>query len=134
MKGFVVCSHGDLALGMENTLHMFFGDNIEQIAFLSLATDEEVDDYYDRLEKKCIEVDTGDGVIIFTDMFGGTPNNCAMKLLDKYDVISGYNMPMLMTFLTKRHDVVNIKEILEECRESLIYVNSLNRNIEEDEF
>lgn len=134
MKGIVICSHGNLAKGIEDTLSLFFGE-IEQAEFLSLASDEEIDPFYERMINACEKVDRGDGVIIFTDMFGGTPNNCAMRLLDRYDVVSGYNLPMLMSVLTERiTDSFDLLSIIEECKSSFVYVNKLDSNIEDDDF
>ena len=134
MKGIIVASHGDLARGMENTLSMFFGE-MEQISFLSLASDEDLETFLSRMTEAAAKVDSGDGTIIFTDMFGGTPNNCACRLLEKYDVVSGFNLPMLMTVLTKRlSGPINILTLIEDCKSSFVYVNEINQDIKEDEF
>lgn len=134
MKGIVVTSHGGMATGIKETLSMFFG-KIEQAEFLSLASDEEPESFFSRLSESAEKVDTGDGTIIFTDMFGGTPNNCACRLLDKYDVVSGYNLPMLMIVLTKRmSETLDISSLIEESKESMLHVNLVNQNIEEDDF
>lgn len=134
MKGFVVASHGQLAQGMKNTLSMFFG-NVEAMEFLSLSSDESLEGFLKRLKETADRLNDGDGVIIFTDMFGGTPNNCACRLLDKYDVIAGFNLPMLMTFLMHRtDDDFNVKEILDEVKSSLIYVNDVKSDVDDDDF
>ena len=58
----------------------------------------------DRIQEKMLEVDDGDGVVILTDILGGTPTNVSLSLLkdEKVEVVTGVNMPMLMTLLSYR--------------------------------
>jgi PTS system mannose-specific IIA component len=73
------------------------------------------------------DVNTGDGVIILTDMFGGTPSNISLAFLEEnLEVITGVNLPMLLNALTKR-DGKGIKELaqlLKENGRSNIYIAS----------
>ena len=134
MKGIVVASHGLLAKGMEDTLKLFF-NNLKQIEFISLKSEDNIDYFFMVMKKAAERVDTGDGAIIMTDMFGGSPNNCAMRLMQKYDVIAGYNLPLLMEIIVKRHSDFDIEELVRNNRDTIIYINEMKIDqIEDEEF
>lgn len=134
MKGFVVASHGKLAYGLKDTLSMFFS-NLRQIEFISLGSDESPENFLQIMLEACDDVNTGEGVILFTDMMGGTPNNCAVNLADKFDVITGYNLTLLISFILARENgVIDIERLITESKESIIHINALNKKIVDDDF
>lgn len=127
MVGIVVISHGDMASSVISTAHMLYPDN-GQIACLSIEPDTNPDDFQDEIDKKVIEVDTGDGVIIMADLFGGTPCNRAIySINDKVHILSGLNLPMLLTALIARNSSDDIDklicEIIHAAKEGILDVN-----------
>lgn len=103
MVGILLVSHGMMAEGMMDTISMFFGENIPQLDFMRLRMDSNADEFGVLMAEKVKQLDQGDGVIIFADLFGGTPCNQALRLVnDKVSLIAGMNLPMVMEFLGMR--------------------------------
>lgn len=103
MVGILLVSHGMMAEGMMDSISMFFGKNIPQLDYMRLYMDSSADEFGIEMAKKVAELDTGDGVIIFADLFGGTPCNQALRLVsDRVHLIAGMNLPMVMEFLGTR--------------------------------
>ncbi|MBQ7888329.1 MAG: PTS sugar transporter subunit IIA [Erysipelotrichaceae bacterium] len=103
MVGILLVSHGMMAEGMMDSISMFFGKNIPQLDYMRLYMDSSADEFGIEMAKKVAELDTGDGVIIFADLFGGTPCNQALRLVsDRVHLIAGMNLPMIMEFLGTR--------------------------------
>lgn len=84
MLGVLLVSHGNMAEGMIDSVKMFFGPDLEQIDFLSLKLDMAIDDFKEALTMKLSSLDQGDGVVILTDLLGGTPAN---QCLDRKSVV-----------------------------------------------
>jgi len=105
MVGGIVITHGGLASSLVEVAESITGkmENVRAVAVLTADTTESIRALLTQAVK---EVNTGKGVIIFTDMFGGTPTNVALSLLDegKVDVITGVNLPMLIKFIGNRTD------------------------------
>lgn len=103
MTGILLVSHGMMAEGMMDSISMFFGDNIPQLDYMRLYMDSNADEFGVEMAKKVAELDTGDGVVIFADLFGGTPCNQALRIVsDKVHLIAGMNLSMVMEFLGTR--------------------------------
>jgi mannose PTS system EIIA component len=99
MIGMILITHGRLAEEMRAAMEHVVGPQ-RNVASICVGPDDDLETRRNDI-KKCIEmVDTGDGVIMFTDMFGGTPSNLAISLVTQYDieVIAGMNLPMLVKF------------------------------------
>ena len=131
MKGVLLISHGILAEGMKKTTEIFFGENIAQFDALCLDVTETAESYRERLIKKVDELDSGEGVIVIADLFGGTPcNQCVFLDPSKAKVITGMSLPMVMECLAAREgefdgdmfvegikaSIVNFSKVLEEKR------------------
>ena len=97
MIGVVVVTHGGLAREFVAATEHVVGDqsNFEAIC---IGADDDMEDRRDEIIETARRCDTGDGVIIFTDMFGGTPSNLAISVMSKsrIEVIAGVNLPMLI--------------------------------------
>ncbi len=97
MIGVLVVSHGNLARELVAACEHIVGP---QACFTSLAleADDDLDRVTDELARLSRDCNIGGGVIILTDMFGGTPSNLAMTLIDLPDVeiLCGMNLPMLI--------------------------------------
>ncbi len=102
MVGVVVATHGDLAAELLRTAEGVCG-KLEQCRAVSVQSTSGMDDARARLEQAIREVDSGDGVLVLTDMFGGTPANLALTFLDDHiEVLTGVNLPMLVKLSTSR--------------------------------
>jgi PTS system mannose-specific IIA component len=117
MIGIIVVAHGRLAEALAEAAEMIVG-KMEGFRACSFFQGSEVEKLRKTL-KTCIkEVSTGQGVIILTDMFGGTPSNISLSFLEEnvIEVITGVNLPMVITALTKR-DRKNMKELAQILKE-----------------
>jgi len=96
MIGVVVVTHGQLATELLNAAETIVGD-LPRFAAVSIGWHEDTEDARAEIEQAIARVSQESGVLILTDMFGGTPSNLAMTFLgDKVEVITGVNLPMLI--------------------------------------
>src|ERR687896_2266957 len=88
--GVVVVTHGQLATELVNSTEMIVGD-LPRFAAVSIGWHEDTHDARGEIEQAIARVEQGQGVLVLTDMFGGTPSNLAMTFLapDKVEVITG---------------------------------------------
>ncbi len=104
MIGALVVSHGHLARELVAAAEMIIGDEISHIQAVSIGWHDDVNDARKEIERRIKEVDGGDGVLILTDMFGGTPSNIAFSFHEpgKVDVITGVNLPMIIKITSQK--------------------------------
>ena len=97
MIGIVLVTHGRLADEFLSAMQHVVGPQ-EQIATACIGPNDDMGERRDDILAKVNDVDTGEGVIVLTDMFGGTPSNLAISIMDKanVEVIAGINLPMLV--------------------------------------
>jgi PTS system mannose-specific IIA component len=97
MIGLVLVTHGRLADEFRAALEHVMGPQ-QQIEAITIAADDDVDLCRSDIIEAINRVDSGDGVAILTDMFGGTPSNLAISCMSrlKVDVLAGINLPMLV--------------------------------------
>lgn len=97
MIGLVVVSHGNLAAEMVAAMEHVVGPQ-EAVATIGMAPQDDIEAVRRAIIDAVERVDGGDGAVLLTDMFGGTPSNLAMSLLDTHhvDVIAGVNLPVLV--------------------------------------
>ncbi len=97
MVGGVIVSHGQLGEEMIRTAEMVVGQ-ITNLASVSIDMTTDVESSREQIQQATHSVNSGDGVIIFTDMFGGTPSNMSLSFLDEaeVEVITGVNLAMLI--------------------------------------
>lgn len=134
MKGILLVSHGKMAEGMIDSLQMFFGENIPQLDFLSVKMDTGAEEFRNAVVQKIEELDSGDGVVIFADVLGGTPFNQSAQLLsERVDLITGMNLGMLMDYLGSReYEDFDADALVEKGKNAIINTKAL-MNAEEDE-
>ena len=102
--GVVAVSHCRVAEEMLRAAELITGP-LEACRALCLQTDQPVEEMVRRLREAIKEVDQGRGVLILTDLFGGTPANISLSLLGpKIEVVCGMNLPMLIKFAGCRKD------------------------------
>ena len=114
MVGAVIVSHGSLSKSLLETALSITG-NIEGVVAKSVASDSVIDEIRDSIIDAIDSVDSGDGVIIFTDMLGGTPTNISLTLMEEktVEVIAGVNLPLFIKFTSLRK-TKNFEEVIEE--------------------
>ena len=97
MVGALVVSHGHLAQELVASAEMIAGE-IAHIQAVSIGWHDDVNDARREIERRLAEVDAGSGVLILTDMFGGTPSNIAYSFHEpgKVDIVTGVNLPMII--------------------------------------
>jgi PTS system mannose-specific IIA component len=105
MIGMVIVTHGGLAIEFRAALEHVVGPQ-EQLETLSVGPDDDMELRRRELLEAVQRVDTGTGVIVLTDMFGGTPSNIAISIMGqtKAEVIAGINLPMLVRLASVRKD------------------------------
>ena len=136
MKGIVLLSHGDQAKGMYDTTTWYVGKEIPQYAWVGLTSDDSPEDFSERMNKAIEETDTGEGVILFCDLLGGTPCNCASLVVsDRVQVIAGMNLPLVLEQLMGRMSgSYDVPELIEKGRSGILDVNQyLEAETEEEE-
>ena len=97
MIGFVVVTHGNLAGELIATTEMIVGQ-MEGVEAVSIAPSCKQEEARERIGEAVALVDKGRGVLILTDLFGGTPSNLSISFLEdnKVEVVTGVNLPMMM--------------------------------------
>jgi PTS system mannose-specific IIA component len=103
MIGLVLVTHGRLAQEFVAAMEHVVGRQ-EQIRAISIEADDDVEERRVDIIQAVAEVDSGGGVVILTDMFGGTPSNLAISTMDRpgIEVIAGINLPMLIKLASVR--------------------------------
>lgn len=103
MIGLVIVTHGDLAIELKRATEHVVGPQ-EAIQTICIGPDDDIERRRDDIRKAVEAVDSGTGVILLTDMFGGTPSNLAISMLreDKVEVLAGVNLPMLIKLAEAR--------------------------------
>ncbi len=105
MIGVVVVSHGNIACEMVSATRRIIPDASHMTA-VAVESDNPPDHIRQQISEAVKKVDLGLGVLILTDMFGGTPSNICLSFLSpaKVEVISGFNLPMLIKLASMRKD------------------------------
>jgi len=103
MIGLVLVTHGRLAEEFIAALEHVVGEQ-DQVRAVCIGPDDDMERRRLDILKSVAEVDDGSGVVLLTDMFGGTPSNLAISIMDKakVEVIAGVNLPMLIKLASVR--------------------------------
>lgn len=98
MIGIVLVTHSTLAASLIETAGFILGRTPENVVPVSINVNENVDEFHNKIAAAIKKVDNKQGILILTDMFGGTPSNLSYSFLDdgKVEVISGVNLPMVI--------------------------------------
>jgi mannose PTS system EIIA component len=112
MIGIVICCHGTMGEGMRNAAELIVGPQ-KNLDVVSVKPGDGGNDILEALKKAIAKVDTGTGVLLLTDLFGGTPTNISCALLGEanIEVVTGFNLPLLIKAITGRSDTVEIGEL-----------------------
>jgi PTS system mannose-specific IIA component len=117
MIGGVIVSHGKLAEEILNALTIIIGEAVN-IEAISIGWYDDVEESKKKINKSLKSVDQKNGVVIFTDMFGGTASNLSFSFLknDQVEIITGVNLPMLIKFVSLQRSN-NLKEVVKKVVE-----------------
>jgi len=101
----VIVTHGGLAQEFQAALEHVHGPQA-QLAAISIGADDDMETRRDEILQAIKDVDSGDGAVLLTDMFGGTPSNLAISVMEqaKVEVIAGVNLPMLIKLASVREE------------------------------
>ena len=118
MIGLVLVTHGRLAVEFRAALEHVVGEQ-KQIETITIGPDDDVEQRRRDIIDAVTRADAGDGVVILTDMFGGTPSNLAISVMQTRDVevIAGVNLPMLVKLARVRTDL-DIKQAVKEAADA----------------
>ena len=106
MIGMVLVTHGHLATEFRAALEHVVGPQ-KQIETITIGPEDDMEQRRKDIIQAVQQVETGSGVVVLTDMFGGTPSNLAISVMDgsQVDVVAGINLPMLIKLASVREDV-----------------------------
>ena len=118
MIGLVLVTHGNLADEFRAALEHVVGAQ-SKLATICIGPDDNMEKRRQDIVDAISTVDGGRGVVLLTDMFGGTPSNLAISLLEKdhVEVIAGINLPMLIKFSSIR-ETMDLQEAVLEAKEA----------------
>ena len=127
MIGVVVITHGQLATELVNSAEMIVGD-LPHFTAVSIGWHDDVNDAREDIAQAIERVRGDGGVLLLTDMFGGTPSNLGMTFLekDRVEVITGVNLPMLIKLAgkTRSSDLLAVAQEMREHGRNAIWVAS----------
>ena len=127
MIGVVVVTHGQLAIELVNAAEMIVGD-LPQFTPVSIGWHDEVNDAREDIAAAIERVRSDEGVLVLTDMFGGTPSNLGMTFLEtnRVEVITGVNLPMLIKLASLRSssDLLAVAREMRDHGRAAIWVAS----------
>jgi PTS system mannose-specific IIA component len=105
MIGMVLVTHGHLATEFRAALEHVVGPQ-KQIETITIGPEDDMEQRRKEIMAAVSHVDTGGGVVVLTDMFGGTPSNLAISVMEgpKVDVVAGINLPMLIKLASVREE------------------------------
>lgn len=116
MIGMVLVTHGRLAEEFVAATEHVVGEQ-QDIRAICIGPDDDMEQRREDIVKAVEQVDSGSGVVVLTDMFGGTPSNLAISMLDRgnVEVVAGINLPMLIKMASVRK-TKSLEEAVEEAQ------------------
>ncbi len=128
MIGLVLVTHGRLASEFRAALEHVMGKQ-SQIESITIEPDDDIERRRQDIVDAVATVNTGGGVVILTDMFGGTPSNLAISVMTSPDieVVAGINLPMLVKLATVRGEVPMEEAVAQAQEAGRKYINIASR-------
>jgi len=126
MIGLVVICHEDMGAELVRAAEMIVG-RIEAVETVSVKQDSAPETLRDRIQGAIKKVDRKKGIMLFTDMFGGTPSNIALAFLgDAVEVVSGVNLSMLIKFANHRGEkaLPELARLVQEAAQKSVVIAS----------
>ncbi|MFQ5647125.1 MAG: PTS sugar transporter subunit IIA [bacterium] len=132
MISVIIVAHGKMAEGLLSTAKMVLGPQKRMRAF-SVSSSSNTDKLIDKLGSLIDELDEGQGVLIMTDLFGGTPANISLSFLGqkKVEVITGVNLPMIIKTanLSESDDLEYVRDqVVAYGKENILNANRILDN------
>ena len=130
MFGIVLVSHGAIGREMLAAVNQIVGAQAQAKA-ISIAPDDDMDQCRQEILDSIKEVNTGDGVVLLTDMFGGTPSNLALAAMPKTSavVLAGINLPTLIKLVSMRGNVSLLDAVSEAAAAGRKYIQLVTENM-----
>ena len=118
MIGMILVTHGSLAEEFVHAMEHVVGPQ-NAVATVCIGPSDDMEQRRDEIAASIAKVDSGSGVIMLTDLFGGTPSNLAISLLErgKVEVIAGINLPMLIRLAGARK-TMSVNEAVDAAKEA----------------
>jgi PTS system mannose-specific IIA component len=118
MIGMVLVTHGHLASEFRAALEHVVGPQKQLIA-ISIGPEDDMERRRADIIEAIHEADSGEGVVVLTDMFGGTPSNLAISVMNggKVEVLAGINLPMLIKLASVR-DATTLEQAVQQAQEA----------------
>lgn len=103
MLGIVIVAHNFLSEAIKSVAEHVVGP-LPDVLCVNVLPDDDIEQKRAEIDKKIKQADKGKGVVLLTDMFGGTPSNLAISLMQegKVEVVSGMNVPLLVKLIRER--------------------------------
>ncbi|MFD1414421.1 PTS sugar transporter subunit IIA [Oceanobacillus jeddahense] len=132
--GILVMTHGDFGKAAMDSAQLIVGEQ-ENYETISVFVVDNLDDLKQEMEEKVKSLDTSKGLVILTDIVGGTPINLASNLLTREDTIiaSGVNLPLLLEVLMNRgKEVSELEEVIQAAYAQGLSIRT-NKDLEGDD-
>jgi PTS system mannose-specific IIA component len=128
MIGMVLVTHGHLATEFRAALEHVVGPQ-KQIETITIGPEDDMEQRRKDIIHAVHRVDTGKGVVVLTDMFGGTPSNLAISVMEgsKVDVVAGINLPMLIKLASVREDATLEQAVVQAQDAGRKYISVASR-------
>ena len=133
MIGLVLVTHGSLAVELIRAMEHVVGPQ-ENTAAVCIGPDDDMEHRRADIQKAVSRVETGEGVIILTDMFGGTPSNLAISIMEEQsiEVIAGVNLPILVKLASIR-STLDLQSAIAKAQEAgRKYINVASQLLNEN--
>lgn len=118
MIGLVLVTHGNLAVEFVSAMQHVVGKQ-DQVEAVCIGPEDDMEMRRSEILEKVGKVDSGSGVVVLTDMFGGTPSNLAISIMSRanVEILAGMNLPMLIKIASLRKEK-NLKDTVEGAQEA----------------
>jgi PTS system ascorbate-specific IIA component len=128
MIGVLLVTHGEIGTALLGSASQILGGAPAQVVTLSVWRQDDPDDLILRARELLEQIDSGDGVLVLTDIFGATPGNVVSRLLEDNHVegVSGVSLPMLLRVLTGRNGSLSaaVKRAVSGGADGVVHMNS----------
>lgn len=128
MIGILIIAHGSLGESLMECAKHVIGNQPTQLAYLGVSIHDKPADLLPKAQALVAKLNTGDGVLVLSDMYGATPCNIVTKLLvpGVIEGVAGVNMPMIVRTMTYRHESLMglVEKALSGGREGVVHFNS----------
>ena len=128
MIGILIVTHGSIGESLLASAKQILGNEPPLTATLGVSRNDDPDDLILRAKRLLKQLDTGEGVLVLTDIFGATPGNVIARLLEdgRIEGVSGLSLPMLLRVLASRKGSLSgaVKRALSGGTEGVVHMNA----------